>query len=155
MRFPTLLGFGYATPAFDTKFKSAEAFNWIAAFFGLLCFLTLALASCCPLTPQRMKCMSIYFFFAFFFQAMTFLLFRSDACSLGFFAPYFGNDPPPDDIVTSVSCGLSKGSNMAIAATVLYFLCMNMAPAAVPPRPIVMTGGDDAGGAGGGNAEGE
>ena len=35
-----------------------------------------------------------------------------------------------------VSCGLSKGSNLAVAATVLWFVCSNMLPAAVVPEPL-------------------
>ena len=36
----------------------------------------------------------------------------------------------------SVSCSLGKGSKLAISATVLWFVCSNMLPAAVVPDPL-------------------
>lgn len=110
-------GKGYVTPQFDTKFNAARAFAGVADFFGLLCFLTLAMASCCPLDQARLKCMSIYFFLAFFFQAMTLIIFRSSVCQKGFFSIYFDDPTAADSLVENVSCGLTRGSNMAIAAT--------------------------------------
>lgn len=60
---------------------------------------------------------------------------RSSICDKGFFSVYY-DDPAAEDLVESVDCGLSKGSNMAIAATVLYFVCQCMIPAAIPPSPV-------------------
>jgi len=140
------------TPAFDTKFNAARGFVWVASFFGLLCFLTLALSGCCPLSRARLKGMSCYYFFAFFFQGLTFIIFKSDVCQKGFFDDYFANDPdqqpPPDDLVTSVSCGLATGSKMAIAATVFYFWCMTLIPKAIPPSPVGINPDRPAAGAG-------
>lgn len=131
-------GFGYVTPELDTKFNASRSFAVVAAFFGMLAFLTMAVSSCCPLDHGRIKCLSIYFFFAFFFQALVFIIMRSNACSLGFLDPYFKGDSDTTlPFIESVSCGLSTGSNLAIAAAVLYFVCMLLVPAATPPGPIV------------------
>ena len=40
------------------------------------------------------------------------------------------------DWMESVSCSLGKGSKLAISATVLWFVCSNMLPAAVVPDPL-------------------
>ena len=82
-----------------------------------------------------MKCISIYFLIAFFFQAMTFLFKRSNVCKKGFFEPYFPEEGMPEEI-ESVSCSLSRYSNMAIAATVLYWICAGMCARAIPPEPM-------------------
>eukprot|EP00562_Extubocellulus_spinifer_P015397 CAMPEP_0178564552 /NCGR_PEP_ID=MMETSP0697-20121206/13687_1 /TAXON_ID=265572 /ORGANISM="Extubocellulus spinifer, Strain CCMP396" /LENGTH=262 /DNA_ID=CAMNT_0020198095 /DNA_START=144 /DNA_END=932 /DNA_ORIENTATION=- len=124
----------YRTPTLDTKFNSARAFSTTASFFGLLAFFTLGFAGCCPIPQSRMKCISIYFLIAFFFQAMTFIFKQSSACQKDFFAPYFPLQGVPDEI-ESVSCSLSRYSNMAIAATVLYWVCAGMCSRAIPPQP--------------------
>ena len=93
----------YRTPTFDTKFNSARAFSAVASFFGLLSFFTLGFASCCPIPQSRMKCISIYFLIAFFFQAMTFIFKQSSACKRDFFEPYFPVRGTPEEI-ESVSC---------------------------------------------------
>jgi len=131
------------TPQFDTKFNAAKGFTIVAAFFGMLSFLTLAVSSCCPLDGGRMKCLSIYFFLATLFQGLVFIIYRSNACAEGFFDVYFEGDtgtgnPFNTDVVESLSCGLAKGSKMAVSATVLYFVCMLLAPAAIPPTPVPM-----------------
>ena len=41
----------------------------------------------------------------------------------------------PEEI-ESVSCSLSRYSNMAIAATVLYWICAGMCARAIPPEPM-------------------
>ena len=125
----------YRTPTFDTNFNSARAFSAVASFFGLLSFFTLGFASCCPIPQSRMKCISIYFLLAFFFQAMTFIFKRSSACKRDFFEAYFPVLGTPEEI-ESVSCSLSRYSNMAIAATVLYWICAGMCARAIPPQPM-------------------
>lgn len=125
----------YRTPKFDTMFNSARAFAAVASFFGLLSFFTLGFASCCPIPQSRMKCISIYFLLAFFFQAMTFVFGRSSACKRDFFEPYFPVLGTPEEI-ESVSCSLSRYSNMAIAATVLYWVCAGLCARATPPQPM-------------------
>lgn len=77
------------------------------------------------------------------FQGLVLIIFASAACSKGFFADFwqaFVLDTM-DDPVESVHCSLARGSNMAIAATVLYFMSMILAPFATPPSPII--GGGD------------
>jgi hypothetical protein len=128
---------GFVTPTFDTKFNSAKACSTTADFFGALAFFTMAFASCCPLDPSRMACLSIYFFMACLFQGLSLLIFRSNACEKGFFSPYFQNSTvSAEDAVESVSCSLSTGSKLAVAAIVLYFYCMCLVPKAVPPQPV-------------------
>ena len=71
------------------------------------------------------------------FQGLSLLIFRSNACAKGFFDPYFQNSTVNvEDAVESVSCSLSTGSKLAVAAIVLYFYCMCMVPKAVPPQPV-------------------
>lgn len=128
---------GYVTPTFDTNFNSARACSTTANFFGAMAFFTMAFSSCCPLNPGSMACLSIYFFMATLFQGLSLLIFRSSACGKGFFSGYFQNYPiDVDDVVESVSCSLSTGSKLAVAAIVLYFYCMLLVPKAVPLQPI-------------------
>jgi len=41
-----------------------------------------------------------------------------------------------ENVVSDVSCSLAQGSNMAIAATVLYFVCMCLIPSATVIPPV-------------------
>ena len=72
---------GYVTPEFDSKFNAVKAFSIIANVFGAFAFFTLSLASCCPLSQERLKGLSCYFFIATLFQGLTLLIFKSDICS--------------------------------------------------------------------------
>jgi hypothetical protein len=120
------------TPDFDTKFNSARALSITGIVLGGAAWFTLMLASCCPIDQGRMRGVSCYFFLATLFQGLSLLLFKSNVCSVGFFAPYFGGDIASlDGVVESVSCGLSTGSKLAIAATVLWFVCNSMVPLSV------------------------
>lgn len=84
-----------------------------------------------------MACLSIYFWFATLFQGLSLLIFRSSACSKGFFSAYFQDySIEVEDAIESVSCSLSTGSKLAVAAIVLYFYCMCLVPRAVPPPPV-------------------
>lgn len=84
-----------------------------------------------------MACLSIYFFMATLFQGLSLLIFRSSACDAGFFSGYFQNYPfDTEDVVESVSCSLSTGSKLAVAAICLYTYCMCLVPKAVPPSPV-------------------
>jgi len=73
-------GVGWVTPNFDSKFNAAKAFSYIANFFGCISFFTLLLASCCPLSQQRLKGLSCYYFLATLFQGLTLLIFKSNIC---------------------------------------------------------------------------
>jgi hypothetical protein len=131
-------GVGWVTPTFDTKYNSARAFTYVADFFGLLAFFTLAFASCCPLDPAKMAGLSCYFFIAMLFQGLSLLIFQSNICDAGFFASYFQAYPEVQALINEaeVTCGLARGGKLAVAATVLYFWCMLTAPGAFPPTPI-------------------
>lgn len=64
------------------------------------------------------------------------LIFKSSTiCEVGFFEDYFGEEATAD-VVEDVSCSLDTGSRLAIAATVLYFVCSCLIPGAVAPIPI-------------------
>jgi hypothetical protein len=82
--------------------------------------------------------MSCYYFIATFFQGLSFIIFASNACTEGFFAPWFplGNATGMADAIESVSCSLAKGGKLAVAATVFYFVSMCSVPVAQPPEPI-------------------
>lgn len=73
---------GWVTPDFDSKFNAARAFSIIANVFGGFAFFTLTLASCCPLSQQRLKGLSCYFFIATLFQGLTLIIFRSNVCKM-------------------------------------------------------------------------
>ena len=72
---------GWVTPDFDSKFHAVQAFSVIANVFGGFAFFTLALASCCPLSQQRLNGLSCFFSIATLFQGLTLLVFKSDICS--------------------------------------------------------------------------
>lgn len=137
---------GYVTPTTDLNFNSARAFTYVANIFGGIAFFTIWLASCCPMDNQRLKGLSCNFFIATLSQGLTLLIFQSSVCDIGFFSAYFtppGMDEtiPPSDVISGTSCSLSTGSNLAITATVFYFLCMLTVPAARVPKPLGMPGG--------------
>lgn len=116
------------------------------------------LSSCCPLTQQRLKGLSCYFFIACLFQGLTLIMLKSNVCSKGFFEAYFVGVPDINAVVQDVSCGIDRGAKLAISATVLYFMCMCQVPAAVAPTPVGYErggGGDDDVEAEGGAAEAE
>jgi hypothetical protein len=126
------------TPDFDTKFNSARALSITGSVLGGAAWFTLMLASCCRLDQARLKGLSCYFFLATLFQGLSLLIFRSNVCQAGFFSAYFINPSAGAtttstnlDFVESVTCGLSTGSKLAIAATVLWFVCNSMVPASV------------------------
>jgi hypothetical protein len=131
---------GYVTPYFDTKFNSAFALSITGIVVGGAAWFTLMLASCCKLDQYKLKGLSCYFFLATLFQGLSLLVFRSNVCEPGFFAPYFtepGTTPPDmSTYIESVSCGLSMGSKLAIAATVLWYVCSNIVPLSIVPDPM-------------------
>jgi hypothetical protein len=125
----------YVTPDFDTKFNSAVAFSVTATVLGACAWFTLMFAGCCPISQPRLKGLACYFTLATLFQGLTLLIFKSSVCEVGFFEDYFG-EVATADVVEDVSCSLDTGSRLAIAATVLYFVCSCLIPGAVAPSPI-------------------
>jgi hypothetical protein len=126
---------GYVTPEFDTKFNSAKASSITANVMGAFAWFTLMLSNCCPITQERLKGLSCYFFTACLFQGLSLLLFKSDVCEPSFFAQYFPNEDL-DEIISGVTCSLGRGSKFAISATVLYFVTIFLIPIAIAPPPI-------------------
>lgn len=132
---------GYQTPDFDTKFNSARALSITAIILGGAAWFSLMLGSCCKLDQSKLRGLSCYFFLATLFQGLSLLMIRSNVCTPGFFNTYF-TEPgtaAPSTIpawMAGVSCGLSKGSKLAISATVLWFVCNNMVHAAIVPDPL-------------------
>jgi hypothetical protein len=144
---------GYVTPEFDTKFNSAKALAITASVLGAFAWFTLMFTTCCPISQRRLKALSFYFFLATLFQGLTFLIMKSNVCSKGFFAAYF---PTPnstfvtnitsakfDEVVVDVSCSLDTGSKLSLSATIFYFLCNCLIPAAIAPKPIMYNEDDD------------
>jgi hypothetical protein len=132
---------GYVTPEFDTKFNSAKALAITASVLGGFAWFTLMFTSCCPISQRRLKALSFYFFLATLFQGLTFLIMKSNVCSKGFFSAYLmtnGTLPANfDDVIVDVSCSLDTGSKLSLSATVFYFLCNCLIPAAIAPKPIM------------------
>lgn len=130
---------GFQTPEFDTKFNSARALSITGIVCGGAAWFTLMLAGCCKLDQGKIRGLACYFFLATLFQGLSLLMLRSDICTPGFFAVYFtepGASSTTPAWMEGVNCGLSRGSNLAIAATVLWFVCSNMLHAAVVPEPL-------------------
>jgi hypothetical protein len=123
------------TPDFDTNFNSAVAFSVTATVLGAFAWFTLMFAGCCPISQPRLKGLACYFTLATLFQGLTLLILKSSICEVGFFEDYFGEETTAD-VVEDVSCSLDTGSRLAIAATVLYFVCSCLIPGAVAPIPI-------------------
>eukprot|EP00529_Nitzschia_sp_RCC80_P027393 CAMPEP_0113488334 /NCGR_PEP_ID=MMETSP0014_2-20120614/25965_1 /TAXON_ID=2857 /ORGANISM="Nitzschia sp." /LENGTH=255 /DNA_ID=CAMNT_0000382047 /DNA_START=263 /DNA_END=1030 /DNA_ORIENTATION=- /assembly_acc=CAM_ASM_000159 len=133
----------YVEPPLDTMFNSARALAITGLVFGGAAWFTLMMASCCMLDASKMRGVACYFFLACLFQGLSLLMFRSNICSdPGFFSVYLTGDAanqPAENIVESVSCGLSVGSKLAISATVLYFVCNSIVPMCIPPGPLYVT----------------
>jgi hypothetical protein len=125
----------------------AKVSTFLASIFGGIAFFTLWIALCCPIDQGRVKMLSCCFFLATLFQGLTLLIFASNVCKEGFFASYFptlnGVNPEQANIVQSVSCSLDTGSQLAVSATVLYFVCVLFVQRAVPPKPIGLSDDDD------------
>ena len=139
--FTLLTPWGYQTPELDTKFNSARALSITAIVLGGAAWFTLMLAACCKLDQGKMNGMSCYLWLAVLFQGLSLLMLRSNVCTPGFFTVYFTEPGTPaaettPDWMEGVSCGLSTGSNCAIAATVLWFVCMQMLPLSKVPEPM-------------------
>ena len=120
------------TPIFDSNFNASQWFSIIGFVFGAAAWFTLSCSCLCRIDKTRLKGVACYFWIAGFFQGISLLMFRLTECNKGFLAKYF--DPPSqmdnqtlmelyDSVVEDVECSLSLGSEMAISATVLYFLC--------------------------------
>lgn len=138
-----LTPFGYVTPDLDSKFHASSWMSMIGYIFGGMGCFTIAFANCCRIDQQRLQSTSFTFLMASLFTGLSLLMFNSSACERGFFAPYFVSpsdmsDPTKmeayDSVVSDVSCSLSTGSNLAIASTVLYFLCACMVHASIVPN---------------------
>ena len=137
-----LTPWGYVTAERDSYFTAA---SWMSSFgyvFGAFGWFTVAFANCCRIDQSRLMGTSCTFLLASLFTGLSLLMFQSNACEPGFFAPYFVrpsdlNDPDKiaqfQEIVTGVSCSLSLGSNMAISACVLYFVSALMIPCSIVP----------------------
>lgn len=137
-----LTPWGYVTPTFDSNFNASQWFSIIGFVFGAAAWFTLSCSCLCRIDQTRLKGVACYFWIACFFQGMSLLMFRSTACDKGFFAKYFVPPSQMDNqtfvdlynsVVEDVECSLSFGSEMAVSATVLYFLCLIMVPFAVVP----------------------
>lgn len=48
-----------------------------------------------------------------------------------------------DEVVVDVSCSLDTGSKLSLSATIFYFLCNCLIPAAIAPKPIMYNEDDD------------
>lgn len=126
---------GYITPHFDTKFNTAKALAVAANVFGALAFFTFVFSSCCPIEQTRIRGMACYFLIACLFQGLTLLIFRSEICQEAFFRQYF----PQQDFegaVESVDCVLGRGSRLAIASCVFYFVSAGLVTQAIAPMPL-------------------
>jgi hypothetical protein len=119
----------------------AQASSFIANIFGGVAFFTLCLSVCCPISQARIRVLSCAFFIACLFPGLTLLIFQSNVCKKDFFASYFPN--ADTTVVESVKCSLDTGSNLAVSATVFYFICIFAVLKAIVPEPIRMGGGWD------------
>jgi len=137
-----LTPWGWVTPNFDSAFKASSAFSILGYIFGGAAWFTLSCSIGCRMDQNRLKGTSCYFWMATFFTGLSLLMFKSNVCEKGFFAPYFVNPYSSnytdainayDSIIEDVTCELSFGSKMAVSATVMYFLCSMMALCAVVP----------------------
>jgi len=142
LTYTQLTPFGYVTPHLDSKFHASSWMSVMGYVFGGLGWFTIAFANCCRIDQVRLQSTSCTFLLASLFTGLSLLMFKSSACDKDFFAPFFVspsdmNDPAKmeeyDSVVSDVSCSLSKGSNCAIASTVLYLLCAVMVRASVVP----------------------
>jgi Trk-type K+ transport system membrane component len=125
----------------------AKASTFIANIFGGIGFFVVFIAICCPMEQSRLKMLACCFFLATLFQGLTLLIFASNVCKEGFFASYFpslnGENPVLSNIVQSVSCSLDTGSQLAVSATALYFVCILLVQTAVAPKPIGLSDSDE------------
>jgi hypothetical protein len=106
----------------DSKWKSAQAFSIIAVIVGGLAACVNCCVICTPNPSRGYQCFALLYLFACLSQGLTFLFVQSDACLNN---PIF-NLELDNVTVLGVSCNLSWGANISIAATVLWFVsaCM-------------------------------
>ena len=130
---------GWVTPDMDSAFNAGQVFSIMANIFGAFGWFSVIFATCCPVSQERIAGLSCYFSLACIFQSLTFLLFASEVCDLGFFGQYFPN-VDVENAIESVTCSLGTGSKLSIAAAVLYAVCSFLAPISTAPKPIRMGG---------------
>lgn len=135
---------GYVKPEFDALFYASRVFSILGYCFGGAAWFTLTCSTCCLIDQSRLRGIAGYFLLASFSSGMSLLMFSSKVCQKGFFRPYFVppsqgyNEAYPaasgfESVVEDVWCTGSLGSNMAIGATVLYFVCALMVPYSIVP----------------------
>lgn len=130
---------GWVTPEFDSAFSAGEVFAIMANVFGAFGWFSVIMATCCPVSQERIAGLSCYFSFACICQCFTFLIYSSNICEVGWFGQYF----PQLDVgnaIESVECSLGGGAKMSITAAVLYAVCSFLAPMSTAPQPIRMRG---------------
>lgn len=131
-------GRGLVTPDFDSAYEAARVFAVMASFFGFFGVVSILFASCCPVSQDRVKGLSIYFFMATLFQGLTFLFHNSNICEQGFINQYLPEWDTSN--IENVTCTLGEGGKQSVAATLLYFAAALLAPVSVAPSPIGYTG---------------
>jgi len=125
-----------ACPNFDTKFRSAKAFTTVTDILGGLAFFLLLFQMCNAVEEGILRFCALFFLLSTLFEGLTLLILRSNVCTEpGFFNYLYPFYPPEWNLpeVQSVSCSLSLGSNLTIAATVCWFFAA-LVTAAVRPK---------------------
>lgn len=130
---------GYVTPEFDSAFGAAEVFAVMANVFGAFGWFSTIMATCCPVSQERIAGLSCYFSLACICQCFTFLIYSSDICQEGWYGQYFPQ-LDLDNAVESVECSLGSGAKMSITAAVLYAVCSFLAPMSTAPQPVRLGG---------------
>jgi hypothetical protein len=106
--------YSYSDISLDPYWKTAAAFSIIAAVVGGVACIVSCVAQCGQGFVGN-KVLALIFMFSALCQGLCFLFLKSDACS-GI------DDLIPESESASVSCDLSWGANITIAATVLWFV---------------------------------
>ena len=103
----------------DTKWNSAKAFTIVAVCLGGIGMFL----SCAALGISKFwKPVSMLFFLATLFQALTFLYFQSSGCGGKPPVDYGGTTSDAISVSLSDGCGLASAAKIGIAATCMWFV---------------------------------
>ena len=109
----------------------------VTDIFGLLGMLTVVFSSCGFVESAVIKMCGLIFLLCTLFSGLTLLILRSNICTeTGFFDYLFSLGNATYVEIESVNCTLSTGSNLAVTATVLWFVATTLCLMVPPMKPV-------------------
>lgn len=103
---------------FGSRFKAVRGLSVAAAVLGGLSLVASLVATQMPLGDRWTKALACSLFVCALLEGLTLLVFRSEACTTDALDLFGGSDA----VNVGVACTMSRGSRLAIAGTVFWFV---------------------------------